>query len=74
VDLCYTACGRFDGYFEYSLQPWDIAAGALIVKEAGGTVSDFNGGNTFLNGEEILAASANIYPQLLELIKPSFSE
>lgn len=74
VDLCYTACGRFDGYFEYSLQTWDIAAGALIVQEAGGMVSDFKGGNNFLNGKEILAASVNIYPQLLDLIKPSFTD
>jgi len=74
VDLCYTACGRFDGYFEYSLQPWDIAAGALIVMEAGGRVSDFKGGDTFLNGEEIIAASENVYPDLLRLIKKEFGE
>lgn len=72
VDLCYTACGRFDGYFEYSLQPWDIAAGALIVREAGGNVSDFKGGDSFLNGQEILAASENIYPELLTLLKKEF--
>ena len=56
VDLVYVACGRFEGFFEYNLKPWDIAAGALIVTEAGGTVSDFSGGQDFLFGKEIIAA------------------
>lgn len=56
VDLVYVACGRFEGFFEYNLKPWDIAAGALIVTEAGGKVSDFSGGQDFLFGKEIIAA------------------
>ncbi len=57
VDLCYIACGRFDAYFEYSLSPWDVAAGALIVQEAGGVVVDFKGGNNWLFGREIVATN-----------------
>lgn len=56
VDLAYTACGRFEGFFEYNLKPWDVAAGTLIVQEAGGTVSDFKGGNDFIFGRELIAA------------------
>ena len=68
VDLAYTACGRFEGYFEFNLNAWDIAAGALIVKEAGGTVSNFAGGDSFLFNREILAAGP-VYPRLLEAIQ-----
>lgn len=53
ADLCYLACGRVDAFFEYNLSPWDVAAGGLIVKEAGGTVNDFKGGNNWLFGKEI---------------------
>jgi myo-inositol-1(or 4)-monophosphatase len=56
VDLAYVACGRFEGFFEYNLNSWDVAAGALIVQEAGGKVSDFSGGDKFLFGREIIAA------------------
>jgi len=45
LDLCYVACGRFDGYWEKKLKPWDLAAGSLLVEEAGGRVSDLEGGN-----------------------------
>jgi myo-inositol-1(or 4)-monophosphatase len=68
LDLAYTACGRFEAFFEYNLNPWDVAAGALLVKEAGGTVSDFSGGNGFLFGREIIAGG-NVYPLILEIIK-----
>lgn len=68
VDLCYTACGRFEGYFEFNLKDWDVAAGAFIVKEAGGHVSDFNGGGDFHSGREIVAAGA-IHQDLLKVIK-----
>ena len=57
VDLAYTACGRFEGFFEYNLNAWDVAAGALIVQEAGGTVTDFKGGKDFLFGREIVAGN-----------------
>lgn len=57
VDLCYVACGRMDAYFEYNLKPWDVAAGALIVKEAGGTIYDFSGGNNWLFGKEVACSN-----------------
>lgn len=55
VDLAYVACGRFEGFFEYNLNAWDVAAGSLIVKEAGGEVTDFKLGNNFLFNKEIIA-------------------
>lgn len=67
VDLAYTACGRFEGFFEYNLKPWDVAAGIIIVKEAGGFVSDFSGGNNFLFGGEIVAAG-NVHKDMLHVI------
>lgn len=69
VDLAYVACGRFDSFFEYSLNPWDVAAGSLLVAEAGGKVTDFKGQNDFLFGKEIIASSTVIQPYVLEVIK-----
>lgn len=68
IDLVYTACGRFEGFFEYNLNAWDVAAGALIVQEAGGKVTDFKGGNDFLFGREIVAGNAT-QPQQLKVIQ-----
>ncbi len=68
VDLAYTACGRFEGFFEYNLNAWDVAAGALLVQEAGGRVTDFNGGSDFLFGREIVAGNS-IQPVLLETLQ-----
>lgn len=73
VDLAYVACGRFDAFYEYSLSPWDVAAGAFIVKEAGGIVSDFSGENNYLYGRELLASSTNLYPEMLRAIKKAFT-
>jgi myo-inositol-1(or 4)-monophosphatase len=56
VDLAYVACGRIEGFFEYNLNAWDVAAGALIVMEAGGTVTDFSGKENYLHGGELIAA------------------
>ncbi len=69
TDLAYVACGRFDGFYEYSLSPWDVAAGAFIVQEAGGKVCDFKGENNFIFGKEIIAANTGIYKDFLEVIK-----
>ncbi len=69
VDLCYVACGRFDAYFEQSLSPWDVAAGALIVQESGGHICDFNGGDNYIHGREILASNDALYPTILDLTK-----
>lgn len=68
VDLAYVACGRFEGFFEYNLNAWDVAAGALIVEEAGGKVSDFKGEKNFLFGREIIA-SCSIFNELKKVIQ-----
>lgn len=68
VDLAYVACGRFDAFFEYSLHPWDVAAGALLVKEAGGKISDFSGKDNWLNGREIIASSTFLNEEITEKI------
>ncbi|MBU0489681.1 MAG: inositol monophosphatase [Bacteroidetes bacterium] len=72
VDLSYTACGRFDAFFEYSLNPWDVAAGAYILQQAGGSVSDFGGGENWLHGREILATNGKVHKEFLEVIRESF--
>ena len=68
LDLAYTACGRFDAFFEYSLAPWDVAAGAFIVEEAGGIVTDFWGGDNYIFGKEIFASNSLINKELSELL------
>lgn len=66
VDLAYVACGRFEAFYEYGLKPWDIAAGILLVREAGGRVSDFSGNEKNLTGDEIIAANSLVFPEFLE--------
>jgi myo-inositol-1(or 4)-monophosphatase len=68
IDLAYVACGRFEAFYEYGLHPWDIDAGILLVREAGGKVSDFNGNEKNLTGDEFLASNNLIYPEILETI------
>ncbi|PKP32990.1 MAG: inositol monophosphatase [Bacteroidetes bacterium HGW-Bacteroidetes-16] len=63
VDLAYVACGRFDLFYEYGLQPWDVAAGALIVKEAGGMVTDFKKGNQYIFGHQLIASNILIHSE-----------
>ena len=65
TDLAYVACGRFDGFFEYGLSPWDVAAGALLVQEAGGKVTDYSGSGNYIFGQEIAAASSVIFDPFL---------
>lgn len=65
VDLAYVACGRFDAFWEYDLKPWDVAAGALLVQESGGIVTDFKGGDGFLFGRTIVASNPHIRAELL---------
>ena len=72
VDLAYVACGRFDGFFEYGLNPWDVAGGGFIVREAGGMVCDFRGGEEYLDGGEIIAANPPVGKEMLEVIKRAF--
>jgi myo-inositol-1(or 4)-monophosphatase len=72
ADLCYLAAGRMDAFFEYNLNPWDVAAGALIVYEAGGTVTDFKGGDEWLFGKEIVCTNAIVKDEFSEVIKKHF--
>ncbi len=67
VDLAYVACGRFEAFFEYNLNSWDVAAGVLLVTEAGGTVTDFKGGDNYIFGRELIAG-CGIQKELLETI------
>jgi len=67
IDLAYVACGRFDAFFEYGLKPWDVAAGIIIIREAGGYISDFSGNEKNLSGVEIIAANSNIYDEFLKI-------
>ena len=65
LDLCYLACGRIDGFWELKLKQWDIAAGALIVTEAGGRLSDFSGNTFSIGGSETLASNGSIHAEML---------
>ena len=69
VDLCYVACGRFDGFFEYNLNAWDVAGGAVIVKEAGGRVSNFSDGDEFIEKREILASNSKVHQEFVSFTK-----
>lgn len=68
VDLVYVACGRFEAFFEYNLKSWDVAAGAFIVQQAGGAVSDFSGGNNYLFGREVIASNQVLHPSFLKVV------
>jgi myo-inositol-1(or 4)-monophosphatase len=71
-DLAYVACGRYDGRYEFNLKPWDIAAGVLIIQNAGGFVCDFKGGNDHFKNGSVLAANAGIFEELKEKIGQIF--
>ncbi|CDI00794.1 inositol monophosphatase [Candidatus Competibacter denitrificans Run_A_D11] len=70
LDLAYVACGRLDAFWEIGLKPWDIAGGALLVQEAGGLVSDFGGGNDFMQTGNIVAGNPKLFKALLQEIQP----
>lgn len=69
IDLCWVACGRFDGFWEYNLNAWDVAAGILIVEEAGGRVTDFEGRHSDVFDKEILATNGLVHNDMLALIR-----
>jgi len=71
IDLCYVACGRYDGFWEQNLFPWDVAAGMLIVKEAGGQITDFVSKDFSIYGKELLASNRLLHPFLLEVLQNS---
>jgi myo-inositol-1(or 4)-monophosphatase len=68
IDLAYVACGRFEAFYEYSLKPWDVAAGMLLVREAGGKASDFSGNEKKLTGEEFLASNSMVFTEILGIV------
>jgi myo-inositol-1(or 4)-monophosphatase len=72
ADLAYVACGRFEGFYEYGLNPWDVSAGTLIVKQAGGTVTDFKGGKNFVFGRTLVSSNGIIHHELLNTIIKHF--
>lgn len=72
MDLAYVACGTFDGFWEIGLKPWDVAAGALLVREAGGMVTDFWDGDAFLSCSYILASNGAIHQQTGDIIRETF--
>jgi myo-inositol-1(or 4)-monophosphatase len=74
LDLAYTAAGVFDGFFEMHLAAWDVAAGALLVTEAGGVVTDFSGGQRWLDRGNIVGAASKVHAELLEIIARHVSE
>jgi myo-inositol-1(or 4)-monophosphatase len=68
LDLAYVACGRLDGYYEKSLQPWDIAAGTLLVTEAGGIAGEFNGESNYMQTGHVIAGSPRVFGQMVGLL------
>jgi myo-inositol-1(or 4)-monophosphatase len=74
LDLAYVAAGRFDGFFELGLKPWDIAAGELIIKEAGGVVVDARGGNESLENGQVLASSLKMLKPLMQTVVPAWGQ
>lgn len=68
LDLAYVACGRFDGFWELKLKPWDVASAALLVEEAGGKITDFGGGQFSIYGKECLASNGLIHGRMIEIL------
>lgn len=69
VDLCYVACGRYDGFWELNLFPWDVAAGSLIIREAGGELSDFGGKAFSIYNKEILTSNGSIHQEMAKVLQ-----
>ena len=74
IDLCYVASGRFEGFWEVSLNPWDMAAGVLLVREAGGRVTNFTGGEWDLFGKNLLATNGKVHDAMIETLKKNMTE
>lgn len=73
MDLAYVACGRYDGFYEYGLRSWDVAAGTLLVKNAGGVNMDFKGGEDYIFGKEIVSVNAGVADEFITLVKEHFA-
>lgn len=70
LDLAYVAAGRLDGFWEFGLRPWDIAAGSLLIQEAGGLISDLNGGEDYINQGDVIAGNPKIFKSLIQTLIP----
>ena len=69
LDLCYVAAGRFDGFWEVTLNPWDMAAGVVILREAGGRVTDFTGNTHSIYRQELVASNGPIHQAMLDVLQ-----
>lgn len=72
LDMAWTACGRLDGFYEYGLSPWDVAAGTILIREAGGVATTFKGGDDPIFGRDLVCANPQVYPQLIAEIRSIF--
>jgi len=72
TDLAYVACGRFDAFYEYGLNPWDVAAGFFILQQAGGKTTDFKGGVDYIFGKELIATNKLVHDEFMKVIKQYF--
>ena len=72
LDLAWVACGRCDAYFEFGIKPWDVCAGALLVTEAGGTVSDMRGGPHRLDGANTLVSNGKLHEETLSMLRDAW--
>lgn len=72
IDLAYVACGRYDAFYEYHLKPWDVAAGTVIIRQAGGTVCDFRGGQDYLFGENYVGTNGACHNEFMRIIRECF--
>ena len=73
LDLAYVAAGRYDGFWEAGLKPWDLAAGVLLIQEAGGLVTDFDGGENYMATGNVVGGNPKVFSQLLQVIQPHMS-
>ena len=74
LDLASVAAGRLDGFWEIGLSPWDVAAGALIIQEAGGLVVDLEGNSDYMNSGQIIAGNPKVFSQLVQIISPFLTQ
>jgi myo-inositol-1(or 4)-monophosphatase len=74
LDLAYVAAGFYDGFWEVGLNPWDVAAGSLLIQEAGGLIGDLAGDSDFLEGGQVIAATPKVFPQMVAVLAPFRAE
>ena len=74
IDICYVACGHFDGFWEVNLNAWDVAAAYLIAKEAGAVITDFFGADYSIYNRQILATNGKIHKEMMEVLAKAYQE